>query len=80
MLIFIAYMPFTHLSHFFTKYFTYHKIRWDDEANTSGSKIESKVNDYLKLQVDWQAAHINKSEKNSWASVVEDKKEENNEK
>lgn len=80
LLVFIVYMPYTHLSHFFTKYFTYHKIRWDDELNKAGSKIENNVNNYLNMQVDWQAPHINKSEKNTWVSVVEDKKEENDEK
>ncbi len=32
----VAYIPLTHMSHFFTKWFMYHDIRWSDEPNVQG--------------------------------------------
>ncbi|MCP4569345.1 MAG: hypothetical protein GY841_17360 [FCB group bacterium] len=52
------YFPFTHMTHMFAKYLTYHKVRWDDEPNTRGGKIESAVNEQLGYRLDWSAPHI----------------------
>ena len=37
---FLIYIPFTHMTHFVGKYFTYHKVRWEDHPNIRGSKLE----------------------------------------
>lgn len=59
LLVFIAaYMPFTNMMHFFAKWFTYHKIRWDDEPNLRGSKLQNKLVSVLSQPLSWSAPHI----------------------
>ena len=53
-----AYIPFTHMSHFIAKYFTYHDVRWDDRPNVRGGSIESTVAEYLTYRPTWSAAHV----------------------
>lgn len=76
-----AYIPLTHMSHFFTKWFTYHHVRWADEPNMPGSKIERRVNEVLQYPVSWSASHIRGDGKKTWAEVAtsgveEEEKEE----
>jgi nitrate reductase gamma subunit len=54
----LAYMPFTRMLHYVAKYFTYHKVRWDDEPNTRDSKLESKVSALLAQKESWSAPHV----------------------
>ena len=56
--LFLAYMPFTRMVHYIAKYFTYHKVRWDDEPNTRGSKLEDKLKELLAQSESWSAPHI----------------------
>lgn len=52
------YLPFTKMTHFFAKYFTYHKVLWEDVPNMKGSDIEQKVREILtKYKVKWNAPH-----------------------
>jgi len=60
--LFLAYMPFTRMVHYVAKYFTYHKVRWDDEPNTRGSKLEGKVKELLTRPENWSAPHIRPGE------------------
>ena len=48
----IAYIPLTHMSHMFMKYFLYHNVKWDDAPNRPGSLIESAVEKNLEIQAD----------------------------
>ena len=73
--ILIAYIPMTHMSHFFIKWFTYHKIRWDDEANEVGSEIEKKVLEQVMYPVTWAAAHINADGKKNWVDIATEEME-----
>jgi nitrate reductase gamma subunit len=57
-MLFLAYMPFTRMVHYVAKYFTYHKIRWDDEPNIRGSKLEEKLQHLLNQTESWSAPHI----------------------
>lgn len=66
----IAYIPLTHMSHFFTKYFTYHSVLWDDEPNKPGSSIESRLLEYLNYPVSWSAPHIAGGGKKTWADIA----------
>jgi nitrate reductase gamma subunit len=66
----IAYVPLTHMSHFFTKYFTYHRVRWDDEPNLPGGKFEAKIQTALQYPVSWAAPHIRGDGKKTWADVA----------
>ncbi|MFH1436912.1 MAG: respiratory nitrate reductase subunit gamma [Pseudomonadota bacterium] len=67
----VAYIPLTHMSHFVIKWFTYHKIRWDDEPNLRGGAIEGKVMECLNYPVSWSADHVQpKGEKRTWAQIA----------
>jgi nitrate reductase gamma subunit len=66
----IAYIPLTHMSHFFTKWFMYHDIRWADEPNVIGGPIEKKLMEPLSYPVSWAAAHIGGDGKKTWVDVA----------
>ena len=66
--LFLAYMPFTRMVHYVAKYFTYHKVRWDDEPNKRGSGLEKKLQALLGQPVGWSASHIQPGQ--SWAEQV----------
>lgn len=67
---FILYLPFTHMTHFYMKYFTYHKVRWEDEPNFRGSKIEKKIQEQLSYPVTWAAKHLNADGKKNWVDIA----------
>lgn len=69
-LLFIAYLPFTHMSHFFTKYFTYHQVRWEDEPNIPSSKLNKKLLEQLNYPVSWAAPHIGADGTKSWLAIA----------
>jgi nitrate reductase gamma subunit len=56
--LFLFYLPFTRMVHFLAKYFTYHKVRWDDREATPGSTLEKRLRGYLDFGVTWSADHI----------------------
>jgi nitrate reductase gamma subunit len=53
------YLPFTKMTHFVGKYFTYHAVLWDDAPNLRGSKIEQKVKENLGYRISWSGPHLN---------------------
>jgi nitrate reductase gamma subunit len=65
-----AYIPYTHMSHFIGKYFTYHSVRWSDEVNLRGGRIEAKLMEYLTYRPTWSAAHMTADGKRTWADVA----------
>jgi nitrate reductase gamma subunit len=79
----LAYIPLTHMSHFFMKYFLYHDIRWGDEPNVNNLATQQKIGVVLNYPVSWGAPHIAGHGKTTWAEVAtfnpvaepEDKKE-----
>jgi nitrate reductase gamma subunit len=66
----LAYIPLTHMSHFFTKWFMYHDVRWNDEPNLPGGKMEKKVAEALQYPVSWSAPHIRGDGTKTWADVA----------
>jgi nitrate reductase gamma subunit len=66
----VAYIPLTHMSHFFVKWFTWHKIRWDDEPNVKGGRIEVLIQDALQRPVSWSADHVGADGKKTWADIA----------
>jgi len=64
----LLYFPFTHMTHFLGKYFTYHKIRWEDEPNIKGSEIEKAVSAALGYKISWSASHIKSG--GTWAEAA----------
>ncbi len=69
-LLFFIYLPFTHMTHFFTKYFTYHDVRWEDTKNTPGGPLEEKIKAAVSQPVTWAAPHIQADGKKTWADLV----------
>jgi len=65
-----AYIPFTHMSHFVGKYFTYHAVRWDAAAARRGGAIERTMAAYLAYRPTWAAPHIAADGVRTWADVV----------
>lgn len=66
----VAYIPLTHMAHFFMKYFLYHDIRWGDEANVNRPEIDAKIATVLSYPVSWAAPHIAGDGRKSWAEVA----------
>jgi nitrate reductase gamma subunit len=66
----IAYIPLTHMAHFFLKYFTWHQIRWNDEPNLPGGALEREIMDRLGQPVTWAAPHIGADGKKTWADLA----------
>jgi hypothetical protein len=66
--LFLIYLPFTHMTHFVGKFFTYHFVRWDDAPNLRGSDYERLIADLLQRPVAWSAPHVQQGK--SWAEVA----------
>jgi len=66
---FMTYFPFTHMTHAFTKWFLWHEVRWSDDANLRGSKVEAKIRGVLAYPVTWSAPHID-GRGRSWGEVA----------
>ncbi|MFC2013906.1 respiratory nitrate reductase subunit gamma [Chloroflexota bacterium] len=64
-----AYLPFTNMMHFFAKWFTYHKIRWDDVPNLRGSGLESQLGPLHNLPLSWAAPHT--QEVGRWSDIAQ---------
>ncbi len=54
----LAYLPFTNMMHFFAKFFTFHKVRWDDTPNLRGSELERGLKPLLEQRINWAAPHM----------------------
>jgi nitrate reductase gamma subunit len=66
--VFLMYLPFTHMTHFLGKFFTYHFVLWDDAPNLRGSTYERLIADLLQRPVAWSAPHVQSGK--SWAEVA----------
>lgn len=69
-LFFVMYLPFTHMTHFFTKYFTYHSVRWEDMPNLPGNKKSKEVAELLNQPVSWSAPHIGADGTKTWLTIA----------
>ena len=65
----VAYVPMTHMSHMFMKYFLYHNVKWDDAPNLRGGKIEAAIQKNLELKPTWQAKHVEADGRKSWRDI-----------
>jgi len=70
----IMWIPLTRMSHFVAKYFLYHDIRWNDEPNERGSKLEKSLMAHLSHKVGWSADHIATGK--TWGEVVTEGKDD----
>lgn len=70
--LFLIYMPWSHMAHMFTKYFTWHSVRWEDQPNLPGSGLDQKAQKLLMLPVSWAAPHIRGDGKKTWVDVAQE--------
>jgi nitrate reductase gamma subunit len=56
--LFMIYMPFTKLIHYFAKYFTFDRALWDDDFKTKGSAVDRQVTTQLGFNATWAAPHM----------------------
>ena len=66
----LAYIPFTHMSHFFMKYFLYHDIRWEDKPNVDAPELEQEIGEVLGYEPTWSAPHVAIPGKKTWADIA----------
>ena len=66
----VIYIPFTHMSHMVAKYFTYHSVRWNDEALEPGSPLDQKIQQQLAYPVTWSADHVGADGTRTWADIA----------
>jgi nitrate reductase gamma subunit len=66
----LAYIPFTHMSHFFMKYFLYHDIRWEDKPNVDAPEINEQLGEVLGYEPTWSAEHVAIPGKKTWAEIA----------
>jgi nitrate reductase gamma subunit len=65
-----AYVPATHMGHFFMKAFLYHDIRWGDEPSRDNPNTRERIKSALGFHVSWQAPHIKGDGRKTWAEVA----------
>lgn len=66
----LAYIPFTHMSHFVGKFFTYHSVRWNDQPVRAGGRMEKRLAEYLTYKPTWAARHVGADGTKTWAQVA----------
>jgi nitrate reductase gamma subunit len=65
-----AYVPLTHMSHMFMKYFLYHQVKWEDAPNPRGGSLEAAVRKNLALKPTWNAKHVEADGRKSWLDIA----------
>jgi len=68
--LFLAYFPFTHMTHMYMKYFTYHVVRWDDAPYRSDTGIHASIARSLSQRVSWAAPHIRGDGRKTWIEIA----------
>ncbi len=66
----VAYIPLTHMSHMFMKYFMYHSVRWEDEPNVRGGRVEAAILQNLGFKPSWAASHVGADGKKTWGEIA----------
>ncbi len=65
--LFFLYLPFTKMTHFLGKFYTYHRVQWDSRPNMVAGKFDEKkdvlIRKNLSLTVPWDAPHSPKGKK-----------------
>jgi nitrate reductase gamma subunit len=72
----LAYIPLTHMSHMFMKYFMYHNVRWEDTPNLKGSQLEAAILENLGFKPTWLSPHIGADGKKTWSEIASSKSKE----
>jgi nitrate reductase gamma subunit len=71
--LFLAYFPFTHMTHAYMKFFAWHGVRWDDSPAIHNSHAAGRLANNLRRKIAWAAPHLVDGTGATWAEVVADK-------
>jgi len=71
--VFLAYLPWSHMTHMFAKYFTWHSVRWDDAPNLGGETYRAAITKQLMLPISWSAPHIRGGGGKRWGDAVRER-------
>jgi nitrate reductase gamma subunit len=69
---FLAYFPFTHMTHAYMKYFTWHGVRWNDSPAIHDPGAAKTLATNLRREVTWAAPHITAGDPAKWSEVAAD--------
>jgi nitrate reductase gamma subunit len=69
---FLAYFPFTHMTHAYMKYFTWHGVRWNDSPAIRDPRAAMRLAASLQREVTWAATHIAAGGPAKWSEVASD--------
>ena len=70
--VFLAYFPFTHMTHAYMKFFSWHGVRWDDSPARYDNRAAPALATNLQRKATWAAPHIASDRAIPWAEVVAD--------
>jgi nitrate reductase gamma subunit len=68
--LFMAYLPFTQMTHMYMKYFTYHAVRWDDAPYRPDTRMHVSIMRSLRRRISWAAPHIQGDGQKTWSEIV----------
>jgi nitrate reductase gamma subunit len=66
--VFLAYFPFTQMTHAYMKFFAFHHVRWNDKPTALDPKMRKGIALNLRRPITWSAAHI--AGASTWASAA----------
>ena len=69
---FLAYFPFTHMTHAYMKFFSWHGVRWDDSPAVHNPHAAEILAANLRRRATWAAPHIASDSTPAWSDVVID--------
>ena len=64
------YFPFTHMTHAYMKFFTFHAVRWDDTPVVHDPATARAMPGNFARPISWSAAHIGGDGHHTWSSVL----------
>jgi nitrate reductase gamma subunit len=67
---FLTYFPFTHMTHAYMKFFTFHAVRWDDTPVVHDPAMARAVARSFRRPISWSAPHIGGDGRQTWSSVL----------
>ena len=70
---FLAYFPFTHMTHAYMKYFTWHQVRWNDSPSVRDPHAAKTLAVNLQRKTSWAAQHVTPGDTAAWSEVVADR-------
>lgn len=70
---FLAYFPFTHMTHAYMKYFTWHRVRWNDSPSVRDPHAAKTLAVNLQRKTSWAAPHVTAGGTATWSEVVADR-------